>query len=501
MPAQKDVLPEFDANDHGNAPLAVTPPATPGLILVVGGACSHLDALRDALRAAGHRVNQIAAVEELLKPVARVRAELVILDVGSRAVEGLEMCRCIKSCPALADVPVVLVTAHNGPSNWAAALAAGALERIVKPFDPSDVLVRLETHLRASRLLIALQQRTADLERANRVLRCERKRRLEVEKAMRTAGEGTSVARPEDLDRWNLAGFVGRSPAMQRIVQAIRTVIDRPRVPVLITGETGTGKEMVARAIHYGGPLARLPLVTANCQAGSPAELECLLFGGGRGVERRGKFEAARGGTLVIEAPEEMPLSLQARLMEAAQASAHRGPARIIAVSTADLSEWVTAGRFRADLFYYLMALHIHIAPLRERLEDVPALATHFLKQASVEQKRRAPELRAVVLERLVSHDYPGNIRELKNTLERAVLSAGASLLPEHIVFAQRPSRRDGTHPGEASVNRVNEQDIPLNLRKAEDVLIQRALAVCGGNVCAAARLLGVNRSRLYRRK
>ena len=288
---------------------------------------------------------------------------------------------------------------------------------------------------------------------------------------------------------------------MQRVVQAIRLVTDRARVPVLITGENGTGKDMVVRAIHYGGPLARLPLVVVKCQGLGPDQLECLIFGGGRGQDRRGRFDAARGGTLVIEGPEQLPMALQARLLDAAQAPGDRGPARLIATSTCDLAGLVGAGRFRSDLFYYLMSHHIRVAPLRERMEDVPALAAHFLKEASATLKRPSPELRADVLGRLVAHDYPGNISELKNTIDRAVFAGGAVLRPEHIDFAQRATRADAGPGGSVTTHRMLEQDVPLNLRKAEEVLIRRALAVCGGNVCAAARLLGVNRSRLYRRK
>jgi DNA-binding NtrC family response regulator len=333
--------------------------------------------------------------------------------------------------------------------------------------------------------------------------------------------------------QWALAGLVGRSPRFGRMLRELRAVQGCSRTTVFLSGESGTGKELVARAIHFGGAQASAPFVRVDCAALPAEQAEALLFGQSRGFgpggnpERRGHCELAEGGTLFFDEIGDLPLPLQARLLRVLEDGAYlplgaHSPrtlnARVIAATHAPLPALVGAGRFRQDLYYRLMHYHIALPALRERLEDVPLLARHFLRVISSDLKRSAPRLLPEAIQRLLAHSYPGNVRELKNTLERAIIVADRGELgAEHIVFAPgagagasaafcgdpaglaRPQAQAQAAAGEADLGRKFLADLPLKLSDAEDILIARAIAVAEGNLSRAARLLGINRASLYR--
>jgi DNA-binding NtrC family response regulator len=333
-------------------------------------------------------------------------------------------------------------------------------------------------------------------------------------------GDSFSHLTESESRQWVLAGLVGRSPRFGRMLHELRAVQGCSRTTVLLTGESGTGKELVSRAIHFGGARAHAPFVRVGCAALPADQAEALLFGQARGVgigaspERRGYCELAEGGTLFFDEIGDLPPSLQARLLRVLEDGAYLPPgshsprtmnARVIAATHADLPALVAAGRFRQDLYYRLMHYHIALPALRERLEDVPLLARHFVRAISTELKRAVPRLRPEALQRLLVHSYPGNVRELKNTLERAIIFADRDELgAEHIVFA--PGAGAGVAPssppsvaGAGELGRKFLSDLPLKLSDAEDILIARAIAVAEGNMSRAARLLGINRASLYR--
>ena len=331
--------------------------------------------------------------------------------------------------------------------------------------------------------------------------------------------------------QWALAGLVGRSPRFGRMLRELRAVQGSPRTTVFLSGESGTGKKLVARAIHFGGAHASAPFVRVDCAALPAEQAEALLFGQSRGAgpganpERRGYCELAEGGTLFLDEIGDLPPSLQARLLRVFEDGAYlplgsHSPrtlnARVIAATNASLPALVGAGRFRQDLYYRLMTYHIALPALRERLDDVPLLARHFLRVISTDLKRAAPRLLPEAFQRLLAHSYPGNVRELKNTLERAIIVADrAELGAEHIVFAPGagvgaafcaaqadsapPSPPGQAAAGNADLGRKFLSDLPLKLSDAEDILIARAIAVAEGNMSRAARLLGINRASLYR--
>ena len=374
-----------------------------------------------------------------------------------------------------------------------------------------------------------LAARGAALERANAELRAEAARREAAESALARADAQLSLLTEAETRQWALAGLVGRSARFGQMLREVRAVQGAARTTVLLTGESGTGKELTARAIHYGGAQATAPFVRVDCAALPPDQAEVLLFGQARGggpgavPERRGYCELAEGGTLFFDEIGDLPPGLQARLLRVLEDGAYlplgaHAPrtmnARVIAATHADLPALIAAGRFRQDLYYRLMHYHIAVPALRERLEDVPALAQHFVRMISAELKRAAPRLRPEALQRLLAHAYPGNVRELKNTLERAIIYAGRDELgSEHIVFAPGAGGGSaspvalGDHatpssnpaPTAGDLGRKFLSDLPLNLSEAEDILIARAIAVAEGNMSRAARLLGINRASLYR--
>src|SRR5215470_6948609 len=302
--------------------------------------------------------------------------------------------------------------------------------------------------------------------------------------------------------------FVGDSPAARRVLDLIGRVAPS-RTSVLITGESGTGKELVARMIHARSDRAERPFVAINCAALPESLLESELFGIERGVAtgveaRPGRFETADGGTLFLDEIGDMPLPLQAKLLRVLQQReiervGGRKPipidVRVLAATNARLPERIARGEFREDLYYRLRVVEIHLPALRERREDIPRLARHFLERFAAREGREVPTLDREAFAALLAHDYAGNVRELENLLEGAAsLSRGGVIRLEDLQWL--PSRVAGTLEPEAPI----ESDVP-NLRALQDRHIRRVLKLAGGNKSRAARLLGISRRTLYRKK
>mgnify|MGYP001320436352 CR=1 FL=1 len=493
---------------------AVSSKAGAATILIVDDVAANIGVLSGALESAGYRVLAALSGTAALKSAAKAPPDLILLDVLMPELDGIETCQRLKRDPRTAGAPVIFITANDETQSLVQGFGAGGVDYITKPFQIDEVLARVGTQLRIHRLTRDLAARTEELERTNSQLRSEIKRREMTEEALRAADEKLTLLTEAEARQWGLAGFVGRSAPFGRMLKEIRSVQNFPRTNVLLTGESGTGKELIARAVHFGGSQPAGPFIAVNCSA-LPVELaESHLFGHVRGAftgavsDRKGYFELANGGTLFLDELGDMPLALQAKLLrvlEDGQVTAIGGTAsrrvsvRVVAATNVDLPAKVAAGAFRQDLYYRLMHFHVEVPPLRERREDIPALAQHFLKLLATELKRKPPQLTTEALDRLLSHSYPGNVRELKNTIERAIIYAGGDhVLAEHIVFApQAGCGANAPSPGmavwpEAAVG-------SLKLRDNEDQAIRRAIQASGGNLCAAARLLGVNRSRLYR--
>jgi DNA-binding NtrC family response regulator len=480
---------------------------SPEKILIVDDTPANIRLLTDALEPRGYEIYAASSGDAGLKIAARTRPDLILLDVMMPGRNGFEVCRALKADAATRDIPVLFITAKQETENVLQGFRAGAVDYILKPFQAEEVTSRVETHLKLHRLTRELTARNAELE-------AEIARRREAETARATADERLSTLSAREAQHWGLAGFVGRSRLMQRILEDIERLHHFGKTTVLITGESGTGKELVARAIHHRSPRAAAPFIPVNCVA-VPGELaESMFFGHTKGAftgataDRKGYFELADGGTLFLDEIGDMPATLQAKLLRVLEdgevtpigaAQPRRVDVRVLAATNAELSAKIAAGEFRQDLYFRLARYSVETPPLRERREDIALLAAHFLQLFAAEMGLAPPALRADALALLETYPFPGNVRELKNVIERAlILSGGEAIEREHLQLLKSVRPQASGEPQKTASTSFG--DLPLNLDEAEQALIQRALETTGGNVAEAARLLGVNRSRIYRR-
>lgn len=487
----------------------------PERILVVDDVVTNVQLLAQALEPAGYEILVAQNGRDALRIAERAQPGLILMDVMMPGLDGVATCRLLKQNPELADIPVIFITALDERESVVKGFTAGGVDYIVKPFHPEEVLRRVENHLNLHRLARSLEQsnrelklRLAELERANRALAEERDKLARTEYALETADSRLNALAQREQQRWGMDGLVGKSATMQAILQNIRKLHHSAGTSVLITGESGTGKELIARAIHYSSPRAQKPFIPVNCVA-IPAELaESMFFGHVKGAftgasgGQKGFFELADGGTLFLDEIGDMPLGLQAKLLRVLEdgevrpvgsQKAIKTDVRVVAATNINLQEKIAAGLFRADLFYRLARFQVELPPLRQRRGDILLLAQHFLALFAREMGVRAPDINAAAQEALQNYHFPGNVRELKNLIERAlILSSGKTVEPEHLQF-QTLSQS----PQTSSVTSL--PPLPLNLKEAEQVLMRRALDAASGNITEAARLLGVHRSKLYR--
>jgi formate hydrogenlyase transcriptional activator len=382
-------------------------------ILVVDDEPLNVDLLQQELAGAGYRTLAAASGEAALATARESRPDLILLDAMLAGIDGYETCRRLKAQEATRAIPVIFVTALTDTFEKVRAFGAGAVDYVTKPFDSEELLARVGTH-------IALRR---EIEAHNRT-----------KATVQVLVDDLRAARHE---------FVGDSPALRRVRERIAQVAPADST-VLILGETGTGKELVARAIHDLSRRRERPLITVNCAA-LPRELvESELFGHEKGAfsgalqQRRGRFELAEGGTLFLDEAGELGLEAQAKLLRVLQEREFervggtrtlRADVRMIAATNRDLGAQVAAGRFRADLFYRLNVFPIEVPALRERREDIDVLVRHFAETSARKLGRAIDGVSEAALAQARSYAWPGNIRELEHMVERAViLSPGGTL-------------------------------------------------------------------------
>jgi two-component system response regulator PilR (NtrC family) len=374
----------------------------------------------------------------------------------------------------------MMITAFGTTETAVEAMKLGAYDYITKPFKIDEV-----------RINIANALRSRNLEVENRVLKKELNK------------------------EYSFQNLVGNSEAMHRIYELIRRVSQTP-TNVLITGESGTGKEMIAKAIHFNGPLKDRPFVTVNCGAIPESLMESEMFGHKKGsftgavADKAGLFEVADGGTLFLDEVGELPLSIQVKLLRAIQERVIRRvggtedskvEVRIIAATNRDLEDMVKKGTFRQDLFYRLNVIGIRSPALRERPEDTPALANHFLKKYNERLGKSIGGISAEAMDMLKKYDYPGNVRELENIIERTVaLEGGATILPESLPpFVNTPSGRKLASTHEIQITEDG-LDLDKVMGQMEKELLIKAIHAAGGVKKKAAKLLNITfRSMRYR--
>ena len=430
-------------------------------ILVVDDDETIRTSLAEALAGDSTEVHTAENAEAALASLAEVQPDVVVSDVRMPGLSGIELLTVLRERAPSADV--ILMTAYDDMPTVVSAMRGGAFDFLPKPLDLHEL----------RRVLARLDEDRRTRERAKRAVE-------------------------DNTDRYDLGQLVGRDARMIEIYKLVGQLAVN-RTNVLIRGETGTGKELIARAIHFNSPDAEEPFVPVNCTALPTTLLESELFGHKRGAftgavaDRRGRFALAGRGTVFLDEIGDTSPEFQSKLLRVLEEhefypvgseAPERTGARVIAATHRKLEELIAAGKFREDLYYRLRVVEIDVPPLRDRLGDLPLLAEHLVALTAEDLHRPTPVLSTEALDALLTHQWPGNVRELENALTRAVvLATGDVVRPEHL----------------ALVHTAGAQPELLSLDEVERRHVVRILEVTGGHKTRAAQILGVSRPRLNR--
>ena len=424
-------------------------------ILVVDDVQENLNLLSEVLEGAEYIVS-VASRGEIAIEIATINPpDLILLDIVMPEMDGFETCQQLKATEETKHIPILFISARDDLDNILQSFQSGGVDYINKPFRNEELLARVETHLRITLLTSALRQKNRELEQVNERLVSEITKRQMAEEESETAHQQLSFNSKNEATRWGLRGFIGKSTTCKTILDRVKQLHKFGSVNVLITGESGTGKELVARAIHAGAAKTHAPFIPVNCSA-IPAELaESLFFGHQKGAfsgattNKKGYFELANGGTLFLDEIGEMPKGLQPKLLRILEdgvvnpvGSSKQIPVnlRVIAASNINFHTRMNNGEFREDLYFRLARFTVKLPPLRERREDIPLLVDHFLRLFAQEMNRPVPELTEEAISALNSYHYRGNVRELKNLIERGMIESGQSVIDiEHLLFFDDP--------------------------------------------------------------
>ncbi len=447
-------------------------------ILVVDDEESIREFLEIMLKKEGYEVTTAEDGQRAKEILEKKSFDMVISDMQMPQVTGIELLKYVKD--SYPDLVFMMITAFGTTETAVEAMKMGAYDYVTKPFKIDEVRLNIHNALRSKNL------------------------ELEVR-----------VLKKELVKEYSFQNMVGNSAPMHAIFDLVKRVSQSP-TNVMITGESGTGKEVVAKAIHYNGPLKDKPFVTINCGAIPENLMESEMFGHKKGSftgaisDKVGLFEVADSGTLFLDEVGELPLSIQVKLLRAIQERIIRRvgatedmkvEVRIIAATNRNLEDMVAKGSFRQDLYYRLNVINIRTPALRERSEDIPLLATHFLKKYNDKLNKAIATISTEAMEILKKYNYPGNVRELENMIERTVaLEAGSTILPESLP----PMVNTSSGRKMASSNEINVGDDGLDLDKVvgqiEKELLVKAIHAAGGVKKKAAKLLKISfRSMRYR--
>jgi DNA-binding NtrC family response regulator len=422
--------------------------------------------LRQLLHQAGYTVFTADSAENAIEVFSANDIALTLTDIKMSGRDGLQLLDQIKSLDA--EALVIIMTAYSSVDTAIAALRKGAYDYVTKPFVNADLIQTVRNAVEHRKLF-----------QENRVLRREIHR------------------------QYSFSEIIGTSGSLQNVLELVKKVA-ATSAHVLIQGESGTGKELIARSIHFNSGRSDRPFLAVNCGALSESLLESELFGHKRGsftgavADSKGIFRSASGGTLFLDEIGEMTPSLQVKLLRALQehevtpvgsSETIRFEARIIAATNKDLETEVAQGRFREDLYYRLNVVEITVPPLRERRDDIPILARHFISQSSRGHGIREPNITIAALEALKNYEWPGNIRELEHVIERAVI-----LTPEAIDIASLPDKLS------LAVGDTARSVSSLTLEEVERKYISEILERVDGDKVQAAHILDIDLSTLYRK-
>jgi len=435
-------------------------------ILLVDDSYDMLEVLRRQLTAMRYTTFQATAVSDAIDILQNSSVDLLITDIRMPVLDGMHLVKYAKA--NFPDLPVLVITGFPSVSGAVEAVKSGAMDYLSKPFTAKELKTAVEK---------ILQQRYG---------------------AAVLPGQADCPS-PKKQD---FHGIIGQSTQIEELIDLIERVKDT-KVTTLIHGESGTGKELVARAIHYSSRYKQGPFVAVNCGAIPETLLESELFGFVKGAftganeTRPGFFQSADGGTIFLDEIGNASLGVQSRLLRAIQEKKvkmvganqpQQVDVRIIAATNSDLLALCKAGRFREDLYYRLNVIAVRTPPLRERPTDIPLLTHHFLDKFAGEFNRPRPAIKPEAMQLLRRHSWPGNIRELENIAQRAVILSDGAIGPQHLPDYLQASAPPPAAKGESAL---------LSLKEMEQQHIHKVLNATGGNKSEAARILGINRKTL----
>lgn len=447
-------------------------------ILVVDDDESFRNATMAGLRDEGFSVTGASSGTEALQKISEMHFDLILSDLVMEGMTGSQLLTQVRH--KWPGVPMIMMTGHGSIQNAVDAMREGAYDYLTKPWKNDELLIRVRRALDEER-------KSAELERLREVV------------------ETT----------FNFSNIISQNETMRQAFKLVRQVAETD-VTVLILGETGTGKELVARAIHFNSPRRDNPLITINCSAIPESLLESELFGHekgaftGAGRQRIGKFEEANGGTIFLDEIADLPLQIQTKLLRFLQEKqidriGSNGPinvdVRIVAATNRDLHAMVTEGGFREDLFYRLNVFPIVLPPLRDRLDDIPLLADYFLRKHQLPGRPPVTGYSPSVIHEMMNYDWKGNVRELENLVKRAIIKTeGTTIMALDLPRQPSSSTTAKTLDTPATTSVPYKKYLDQVLRDAEQKFLLRALKECKGNLNQVARMMEVDRKTVYRK-
>ncbi|MFH1490699.1 MAG: sigma-54 dependent transcriptional regulator [Pseudomonadota bacterium] len=441
-------------------------------VFIVDDDLAHRTMLRTLIAGWGYGIEEADDGSAAIERVRESAFDLILMDIRMIEVSGLEALSEIKTLnPA---IPVIIMTAYSSVETAVEALKNGAYDYLTKPLDFDELKLAMER---------AMEHR--QLREENRILR-------------------ESIG-----SHFDMRNIIGRSQAMGNLLETVAQVAPS-EATVLITGDSGTGKEMIAGAIHYNSPRRERAFVKINCAAITETILESELFGHEKGAftgaykKKEGRFIQAQGGSIFLDEISEMSLAMQVKLLRVLQErevtrvggeEVIKVDVRVIAATNKDLLQEIEAGRFREDLFYRLNVVNLKLPPLKDRPMDIPLLAQHFLRSFAEKNRKKIKGFTPQAMDRLLKYDWPGNVRELMNAVERGVVLSRTEYLDE----ADLPFINEEASPGpESELKEAIPPDLPLE--EVEKMAILKTLDLTGGNKSETARRLGITRRTLHKK-